>query len=266
MPVTPHDNPEFYARVGALKAGGRPFAVATVIHVKGSASAKAGSKAIIDEHGQNILGWVGGGCAETFVAENAVAAMADGRTRIVQADLDDEIFGLGMPCGGIMDVFIEPFRAPEKIFVGAGPEERDVLSHLAATLGVQASFVEQEGSILPAPAVERALYALAEGLARARGRSFQSLRAERGVYRGALNPPSERNLSELLVLGSSRITEELASWGATARWPVRIYGRNLDPALYPRQVTLQAAASDYEGFLVKPGSAVIVASHHKGDH
>lgn len=263
--MTPQTEPEFYARVGSLKTSGRPFAVATVIHVKGSASAKAGSKAIIDEHGQNIYGWVGGGCAETFVAENAVAAMAEGRTRIVQADLDDEIFGLGMPCGGVMDVFIEPFRAPEKVTVFTGPEERPALTHLAATLGVEAEFHEPEAPQLCAPGVERALYSLAEGLARARGKSFRSLRAERGVYRGEL-PSPQGILSELLILGSSRITEELAAWGATARWPVRVYGRNLDQSQYPRQATLQAAASDYEGFLVKPQSAVIVASHHKGDH
>lgn len=263
--MTPQTSPEFYARVGALKADGRSFAVATVIHVKGSASAKAGSKAIIDEHGKNIFGWVGGGCAETFVAENAVAAMAEGRTRIVQADLDDEVFGLGMPCGGVMDIFIEPFRAPEEISVAAAPEAEDSITHLAATIGVHAKFRAEGGARGAGPGVERALYALAEGLAKSRGRPFTSLRAERGIYRSALAPPAG-NLSELLILGSSRITEELASWGATARWPVRVYGRDLGPAAYPKQVVLEKAAAEYEGFAVKPGAAVVVASHHRGDH
>ncbi|RZA06243.1 MAG: XdhC family protein [Proteobacteria bacterium] len=257
---------EFYERVGALKTAGRPFAVATVINVKGSASAKAGSKAIIDEHGKNIFGWVGGGCAETFVAENALAAMAEGRTRIVQADLDDEIFGLGMPCGGVMDIYIEPHRAPETVaFHSEDVSEQEALSHLAGTLHLHATFSAGPRAHLSAPAGENAIYELAAGLARARGARFGSLREARGIYRSALPAPAGA-VEELFILGSSRITEELASWGAAARWPVRVYGRNLDPALYPKQVVLEAAASDYEGFHVKPGSAVIVASHHKGDH
>ena len=95
----------------------RPFALATVIRVLGSASAKPGSKALIDEQGRNVHGWVGGGCAESLVKEEALAALAEGRTRIVEVDLDDEVLGVGMPCGGKMEVYIEPHLPPRTLLI-----------------------------------------------------------------------------------------------------------------------------------------------------
>jgi xanthine/CO dehydrogenase XdhC/CoxF family maturation factor len=97
----------------------RPFALATVVAVRGSSSAKPGSKAIIDEMGRNVLGWIGGGCAQSFVCEEALRALDERRTRLVTADLEDEILGLGMPCGGFMDVYIEPvFPRPRLVIAG----------------------------------------------------------------------------------------------------------------------------------------------------
>ncbi len=68
----------FNDKLGALLASRRPFAIATVVRVRGSASARPGSKALVDEHGRNVFGWVGGGCAESLVREEALAALEDG--------------------------------------------------------------------------------------------------------------------------------------------------------------------------------------------
>jgi xanthine/CO dehydrogenase XdhC/CoxF family maturation factor len=110
---------QFYEQVLEMMRRRRPFALATVVAVRGSSSAKPGSKAIIDETGRNVLGWIGGGCAQSFVCEEARRALDERRTRIVTADLEDEILGLGMPCGGFMDVYIEPvFPRPRLVIVG----------------------------------------------------------------------------------------------------------------------------------------------------
>ena len=111
----------------------RPFAVATVIRVLGSASAKPGSKALIDETGRNVHGWVGGGCAESLVREEALAAMAEGATRIVEVDLDDEVLGVGMPCGGQMEVYIEPHLPPKTLFIAG---HNRLAQHLAVLGGL----------------------------------------------------------------------------------------------------------------------------------
>ena len=52
---------EIYSKVAELAAQRKYFAVATIVRVEGSSSAKPGSKAIIDEQGKIALGWVGGG-------------------------------------------------------------------------------------------------------------------------------------------------------------------------------------------------------------
>lgn len=258
----------FFAQAEALRRSGHPFAVATVIAVKGSASAKPGSKALIDHTGRNVWGWVGGGCAEHFVARNALEAIEERRPRIVQADLDDEIFGLGMPCGGIMDVFIDPQCPPEELRLRGGQAHAAAIAHLAETLGFAPSFADpkaSEADRLQADPLEKMVYELAESLAASRGASFGSLRAARGVYRDGKRAPAVRP-SELLILGSSRITEELAGWGALVKWPVRVYGAKFDAALYPPGVTLEEGEIGYADLRVREGSAVVVASHHRGDH
>ncbi|PKO82940.1 MAG: XshC-Cox1-family protein [Betaproteobacteria bacterium HGW-Betaproteobacteria-11] len=91
-----------------LRAQGKPYAVATVVETAGSVSAKTGSKAVIDAEGRVIAGWVGGGCAESTTCDQAQKCIQTGETAIVDIDLDDEILGAGMPCGGSMRVYVEP--------------------------------------------------------------------------------------------------------------------------------------------------------------
>ena len=261
----------FEERVAALRETGKPFAIATVIAVRGSASAKPGSKALIDHNGKNIWGWVGGGCAESFVAQNAVEAMHEKRTRIVQADLDDEIFGLGMPCGGIMDVFIDPQTPPEKMRIEVASKTDDqftnALKHLADTMGFEVGFALGGNETPSGSTAESLLLTLSQSIAALRGASFNSLRETKGVFKLEATEKSDWHpFTEFLIMGSSRITEELARFGALAKWKVRVYGWNLDRSLYPGSVELQEAAPGYADLKVAPGSMVIVASHHKGDH
>lgn len=256
----------FFEAAENLRLQNRPFAIATVINVKGSASAKPGSKALIDESGRNVWGWVGGGCAESFVARNAVEAMGEGRTRIIQADLDDEVFGLGMPCGGIMDVYIEPQKPLEPIEIREDSSLREPAITLAQAMGFQAEFSARPTQLGSASTLERTLYALALAVAVARKTSFASMKTVRGIYRDSNSWENSEKFSELLIVGSSRITEELAKFGAIAKWPVRVYGWNLEAANYPLAVKLEESAAGFTNFSVKPGSAVVVASHHKGDH
>jgi xanthine dehydrogenase accessory factor len=91
-----------------LQAEGQPFAVATVVETTGSVSAKTSAKAVIDQDGRVVAGWVGGGCAESGTCEKALACLRSGETAILEIDLDDEMLGAGMPCGGRMRVYIEP--------------------------------------------------------------------------------------------------------------------------------------------------------------
>lgn len=112
---------ELYARAAELAAQGIAFAVATVVRVEGSSSARRGAKAIIDTQGKLLLGWIGGGCAESAVRGEAVRCIQQGLPAVITLDMTDELLGVGMPCGGKMDVYIEPvLPKPELLIAGHG--------------------------------------------------------------------------------------------------------------------------------------------------
>jgi len=124
---------DLYRRAAEFSAHGRPFAIATVVRVEGSSSAPRGSKGLIDEHGKLVVGWVGGGCAESAVKTEALKCMAAAKPQFITLDLRDEQLGVGMPCGGKMEVFIEPvLPRPELLIVGHGriAETLCTLGHL----------------------------------------------------------------------------------------------------------------------------------------
>jgi xanthine dehydrogenase accessory factor len=93
----------------ALRNAREPFALATVVETVGSVSAKTSAKALVGRDGRVVAGWVGGGCAEATVCHTALDCMSSGESTTVDLDLDDEVLGTGMPCGGSMRVYVEPF-------------------------------------------------------------------------------------------------------------------------------------------------------------
>jgi xanthine dehydrogenase accessory factor len=108
---------EFARRFQALVDAGDPFAMATVVAVHGSASARPGAKSLIDSQGRTVFGWIGGGCAESTARDEALRAIEERRPRLIRLDLDDEVLGVGMPCGGSMEVYIEPVLPEAKLLV-----------------------------------------------------------------------------------------------------------------------------------------------------
>jgi xanthine dehydrogenase accessory factor len=110
-----------YQRAGELAESREPFAIATVVRVVGSSSAKQGSKAIINSQGRIVTGWVGGGCAESTVRAEAMECIKAESPRLITLDMQDEVLGVGMPCGGRMEVYIEPvLPKPELVIAGHG--------------------------------------------------------------------------------------------------------------------------------------------------
>ena len=126
---------ELYSKMAELTAEGKSFALATVVRVSGSSSAKQGSKAIIDSQGKIAAGWIGGGCAETAVRTEALNCIQQQRSVLITLDMTDELLGVGMPCGGKMDVYIEPvFPQPELLIVGHG-RIAEVLAKIGHLMG-----------------------------------------------------------------------------------------------------------------------------------
>jgi xanthine dehydrogenase accessory factor len=121
----------------ALRDRREPFAVATVIETQGSVSAKTGSKAVIDRDGRVAAGWVGGGCAEGTVCHAALDSLEKGETTIVDLDLNDEVLGAGMPCGGTMRVFVEPYSPRPRLWLLGHGKVAETLCAMGATTGFE---------------------------------------------------------------------------------------------------------------------------------
>ncbi|HVH50850.1 MAG TPA: XdhC family protein, partial [Gaiellaceae bacterium] len=89
--------------------------VATVVATRRSAPRPVGSKLVVREDG-SLEGSVSGGCVESDVVVAAQEVRESGVPRLVTYGItDDMALGIGLPCGGEIDVFVEPFRElPDK--------------------------------------------------------------------------------------------------------------------------------------------------------
>lgn len=133
---------EIYRRIAELAEAGSEFAVATVVATGGSAPRESGAKMLVIPGGETI-GSVGGGRLEKLVLEDAAAALADGASVLKHYTLEAEHEGgIGMVCGGDVDVFIEVHKAPRKLLVcGAGHVGR-ALALAAFQLGMPVTVVD----------------------------------------------------------------------------------------------------------------------------
>jgi len=120
-----------------MRADGKPFAVATVVETAGSVSAKTASKVVIDHQGRVVAGWVGGGCAESTTCSKAMECMECGETAVIDIDLNDEILGAGMPCGGSMRVYVEPVLPWPTLWIMGHGRVAECLCLMGDLLGLQ---------------------------------------------------------------------------------------------------------------------------------
>jgi xanthine dehydrogenase accessory factor len=86
---------------------GEKVAVATVVATRKSAPRPVGSKFAVSESGA-MCGSVSGGCVENDVAVQALEVIDSGEPRLLSYGISDEqALGIGLPCGGEIDVFLE---------------------------------------------------------------------------------------------------------------------------------------------------------------
>jgi xanthine dehydrogenase accessory factor len=91
------------------QAAGTRVAVARVVDIEGSGPRDPGAAMAVNELGE-VAGSVSGGCVESAVVTEALAILAgEAAPRIVTFGYsDDDAFAVGLTCGGIIRLFIEP--------------------------------------------------------------------------------------------------------------------------------------------------------------
>ena len=215
---------------------GRRVAVATVVATRRSAPRPVGSKLFVSETG-DLAGSVSGGCVESDVVLAAQDVLAGGPPRLLTYGITDEMaFGVGLPCGGEIDVFVEELTEAER---------PDVTLTVVAGKGV--------GERLHDPELELA--------ARRRGRSHVIELEERTVLADVLAPPAR-----LFVYGAVDTAEALCRAAKLLGWRTVVADARASfatPERMPSADALLVEWPDEAMAHVQPdlGTAVVVLTH-----
>jgi xanthine dehydrogenase accessory factor len=133
------NNLEFSGLINQLLAKGEVFVVETVVKVTGSSIGKPSFKEVISSNGDVVYGTLGGACPDSVIVEKAKEVMKSGQAKIVKvflentkdaldgliANREDEIH-VETFCGGVMEIFLEPFSARERIVIIAQGGRDDI--------------------------------------------------------------------------------------------------------------------------------------------
>ncbi|MDP6339590.1 MAG: XdhC family protein [Candidatus Marinimicrobia bacterium] len=117
-----------------LESAEVPYALASVYSVHGSSSGKVGDKALFNEKGIRLIGYIGGGCIENRVAAAARESILDGNPLTIDIDLDSDQMNMGIPCGGYMSVIVEPQLVNPIILIRGMGRVVEVLCQMASLL------------------------------------------------------------------------------------------------------------------------------------
>jgi xanthine dehydrogenase accessory factor len=101
---------ELLPDIDRWRARGEKVALATVVATRRSSPRPVGSKLAVGESGE-LSGSVSGGCVESDVVLAAQEVLAGGTPRLLTYGItDDMALEVGLPCGGEIDVFVEPLE------------------------------------------------------------------------------------------------------------------------------------------------------------
>ncbi len=90
-----------------------------------------------------VSGSVSGGCVEGAVYELANDVVRDGEPRLERYGIsDDDAFSVGLTCGGILDVFVEPIS--RRTFPELGAVAEDIAGHRPVAVATVISHVDPE--------------------------------------------------------------------------------------------------------------------------
>jgi xanthine dehydrogenase accessory factor len=107
------EQPEVQAMLRGIRearAVGEPIALATIVGVTGSAYRREGTRMLVQQDGSYTC-MLSGGCLEPEIVEVARRVMQDGQPVRTEYSLDEEVmWGLGIGCGGAVEIYIEPVR------------------------------------------------------------------------------------------------------------------------------------------------------------
>lgn len=231
-----------------LRLDGGAAALARVIHVEGSAYRRPGAKLLVAEG--TTLGGVSGGCLEEDVRIVGLEAAISGQPRLRHYDTEESegrVWGLGLGCGGKVDVFVQPVSGSEanELWHSVRERLRGNAPFAVATIiegsGVGRSVIVDDTDTLHGPAAgdgsdgDRALRAAARAALRARSSGIATL-GDRRVFLEVFLPPPR-----LLICGAGDDTIALSGCAAAVGFRVLVADHRsayLTPERFPDALIL----------------------------
>lgn len=132
-----------YEKMAELQQKQETFAVATIVGYKGSVPRQV-AKMIITKD-QQTYGTIGGGCVEGQVAEEAILLLNKGANGVLVKSyelVEEEFGGVGMNCGGKIDVSIEIVNPTPRLIIAGSGHLSSSLATLAEILGFEIIVVD----------------------------------------------------------------------------------------------------------------------------
>ena len=112
---------ELLPTLRAWQAEGAEVGRATLIRAYHSSPRTPGAVLLATDD-ERLDGSVSGGCVEGAAAGEVRRAQRDGRARVIRYGISDDIaWDVGLACGGIIDVLIEPGVRPEALAAAEAP-------------------------------------------------------------------------------------------------------------------------------------------------
>lgn len=207
---------ELLATINDWTTKKKPFAIATVTKTWGASPRPVGSALLVSEE-MEMVGSVSGGCVEGAVIKAALPLLAAGQGQQLDFGItDDEAWGVGLSCGGKVQVYAERFLAFDK-----RPAEQAVWDRLQQNLNKNEPCVlltrlvageSQHLLIMPdrtALGQQLPTFLIEEGIRVYKERKNQIVENEGVKYFAQVFP----RRSQLLIIGAAHITVDLVTLG-----------------------------------------------------
>lgn len=214
----------------AWQRAGRRLVLATVWETAGSTYSKAGHRIVLDADGEHA-GLVSGGCLEGDLAAHAAGVTRSGAARSLTYDLrdsDDELFGLGVGCQGLLRILLQPLDAQGQPFAAIAARLGDGRAGRTLTIIESADPALPPGATLVTGGDEEAFGIPAGQRAALRAAlddattlpALLEIASSAGVCRALAAPLLP--LPRLLVLGGGLDAVPLVALAATLGWRVTV--------------------------------------------
>jgi xanthine dehydrogenase accessory factor len=264
--------------IETAKASGKKAAIATVVRVVGSAYRREGTKMLIDADGGQVC-MISGGCLEQEVGEVTKQVMESGKSVVQFFDLDEEtVWGLGLGCGGAVDVYIEPLDSGAEFQQWLGIVQAQKAGALATILNVKEGssfrkssrlFIAEDGTIsgnlghgsLNTQVIQRAKEKTSQLYPRSEMRTYKANDEAIEVFLDVNVPPPE-----LAIFGAGQDAIPLASYAHNLGFRVTVIDARhafVIPERFPNATLIRTHPSGFaEKVTLTPRTYVVLMNHH----